>query len=133
MHCHSPFIIAALLFTLAETRAEGPKSFMYHRLAEGENAYDKKDYASALRLLLPLADHGDTIAEYYLGRMYSRGQGVPQDYVLGYMWFNLAAMQPTSDSRYRHHARIERERLAAKMTSEQLLNGQKLTDEWRPK
>ena len=30
-------------------------------------------------------------AKLRLGEMYREGLGVPQDYVLAYMWFNLAA------------------------------------------
>jgi TPR repeat protein len=35
----------------------------------------KGDYASALRLLRPLADQGDAAAQYTLGSMYGLGQG----------------------------------------------------------
>jgi TPR repeat protein len=36
---------------------------------------------------------GDASAQYNLGVMYDRGQGVMQNYVQPYMWFNLSAAQ----------------------------------------
>ena len=42
-------------------------------------AYRNKDYANALRLVLPLADRGDAKAECLLGTMYQYGSGVPKD------------------------------------------------------
>ena len=39
----------------------------------------------------PLADQGVAEAQFVVGAMYKNGQGVPQDYVLAHMWFNLAS------------------------------------------
>jgi len=36
----------------------------------------KEDYASALQLLRPLAEQGDARAEYYLGKLYYRQDGL---------------------------------------------------------
>ena len=41
------------------------------------------------------AEKGNSSAQFSLGFMYEKGQGVPQDYVQAYMWFNLAAAQGT--------------------------------------
>jgi hypothetical protein len=43
-------------------------------------AFGKDDYATALRLLRPLAEQGDADAQYNLGLMFADGRGVPQDY-----------------------------------------------------
>ena len=32
-------------------------------------------------------------AQYYLGDLYGDGIGVPQDYMLAHMWYNLFALQ----------------------------------------
>ena len=56
-------------------------------------AHNRGDYATALRLLRPLANQGVVPAQNNLGAMYAKGQGVPQDYVRAHMWFNLAAAQ----------------------------------------
>ena len=37
------------------------------------------------------ADKGLTGAQHDLGVVYLKGQGVPHDYVLAHMWFDLAA------------------------------------------
>lgn len=49
------------------------------------------DYATALALFRTLADQGNTYAQYDLGIMYVRGQGVTQDYAEGMRWIRLAA------------------------------------------
>ncbi len=43
-------------------------------------AQNKGDYATALRLLRPLAEGGNATAQYNLGGLYASGQGVPQNY-----------------------------------------------------
>ena len=68
-------LIASSLFFILIT---GPFP-AYAGLAEGLAAYDRADYAAALRELAPLAEKGDAAAQYRLGRMASLGQGVPRD------------------------------------------------------
>ena len=60
---------------------------------DGEAAYANGDYATALRLLRPLANQGDASAQFYLGAMYDTGQGVPQDYPEAVKWYRKAAEQ----------------------------------------
>ncbi len=60
---------------------------------EGGQAYHRGDYPTALRELRPLARQGDAIAQYNLGSMYGRGQGVPQDYAETVKWYRKAAEQ----------------------------------------
>jgi uncharacterized protein len=55
------------------------------------------------------------------------GQGVPQDYVIAHMWFNLAA------SGGHKNAVQGRDMVAAKMAPAQLAEAQKLAREWKPK
>jgi len=40
-------------------------------------AYERSDYATALRLFRPLANQGIAKAQYNLGVMYANGQGLP--------------------------------------------------------
>jgi TPR repeat protein len=51
------------------------------------------DYATALRLLRPLADQGDAQAQYNLGVLYDNGQGVPQSNAEAMKWYRKAADQ----------------------------------------
>ena len=48
----------------------------------------------------PLAEHGDASAQYTLGLMYARGDGVPQDYKTAVKWFRLAAEQGNAVAQY---------------------------------
>src|SRR5579862_764330 len=63
------------------------------QLDEGEDAANRGDYVTALRLMRPLADEGIADAQYDLGSMYSRGWGVTQDDVEAAKWFHKAAVQ----------------------------------------
>jgi TPR repeat protein len=56
-------------------------------------AYDGGDYATAYRLLLPLADQGFVKAQVNLGLMYAYGRGVPQNDAEAAKWFQKAADQ----------------------------------------
>ena len=58
---------------------------------KGLAAYEKGDYATALKEWTPLAEQGDADAQSNLGFMYDNGEGVPQDYVRAHMWVNLGA------------------------------------------
>jgi uncharacterized protein len=62
-------------------------------LKDGEAAYERGDYATALRLFRTLADLGDAFAQDDLGVMYDNGQGVQQDYAEALKWYRLAANQ----------------------------------------
>jgi TPR repeat protein len=56
-------------------------------------AYERGDYAIALRLFRPLADQGEAAAQNNLGAMYANGQGVPRDYAEAVKWYRKAADQ----------------------------------------
>ncbi len=60
---------------------------------EGLTAYERGDYATALREWLPLAEQGHAGAQNNLGVMYAKGQGVPQDYAEAARWYRKAAEQ----------------------------------------
>ena len=62
-------------------------------LEDADTAYRKGDYATALRLLRPLADQGHPIAQSLLGIMYLKGAGVAQDYAEAMKWHGLSASQ----------------------------------------
>jgi TPR repeat protein len=97
-------------------------------LADGSIAYGNRDYPNALRLLRPLADRGICIAQSNLGTMYKFGWGVPQNFIIAHMWFNLSAAQGCILSEF---SASERNDLAAKMTRAQVAEAQKLAREWK--
>ena len=59
----------------------------------GIEAGQRGDYVVALREFRPLAAEGDAIAQFYLGYMYGKGQGVGQDYGEAANWYRKAAEQ----------------------------------------
>ena len=62
-------------------------------LQDANDAYLKKDYKTAFKLWLPLAEKGNANAQNNLGIMHDKGLGVPQDYKEALKWFRLAAEQ----------------------------------------
>ncbi len=132
-------------------------------LQAGADAYAQGDYATAVKELRPLAEEGDADAQFNLGVMYAKGQGVPQDDTEAARWYRLAAEQGLADAqsylgwmyltgervpqdyvqahmwfnlaaaRGEEDARRARDRLAKKMTPPQLAEAQRLAREWTPK
>ena len=66
----------------------------------GVDAYERGDYKTALQELHPLAEGGNPKAQFHLGRMYARGNGVPQDDEGAVKWFRKAAEQGDADAQF---------------------------------
>jgi len=79
-------VALVLSLTLAAPVAAGP-------FEDGMTAWERDDYATALRLLRPLADQGVAGAQFSLGYMYDHGQGVPHDHAAAVTWYRKAADQ----------------------------------------
>jgi uncharacterized protein len=62
-------------------------------LQKAIEAYNSKDYATALIELRPLAEQGVAKAQSMLGGMFHYGLGVPKDYEKSTKWHKLAAKQ----------------------------------------
>ena len=129
----------------------------------GIKSYERGDYATALRIFRQLADQGHAKAQFHLGYMYYKGQGVPQDYAVAVRWFCKAADQGDawaqvklglvyeegqgvtqdyvqarmwfnlSAAKGNYIARESRDRLAKQMTPEQIAEARRLAQEWKPK
>ena len=80
------FVTAIAVLSLAASLAASP-------FEDALAAHGRGDYATALRLYRPLAEQGDAGAQFNLGQMYGRGQGVAQNYYEAAKWFRLAADQ----------------------------------------
>jgi uncharacterized protein len=91
-----------------------------------------QDYAQALVWLRKAADKWFAPAQDDLSWMYVEGQGSPQDYVIAYMWADLAASGAT-DAMIGDIAAKDRDTVAAKMTSAQIAEAQRMAREWKPK
>lgn len=120
------------------------------------------DYATELRLLLPLARQGNMGAQFNLGIMYNLGQGITLDDRQAARWYWLAAQQGhikaqanlgamyangngvPQDYVLAHMwsnlataggnsmARTNRDLDAEKMTRDQIAQAQQLAREWKP-
>jgi TPR repeat protein len=66
----------------------------------GLEAYNRGDFAAAVREWQPLAEQGDAHAQYNLGLLYARGKGVPQDYARAAEWYRKAADRGVAVAQY---------------------------------
>jgi TPR repeat protein len=67
---------------------------------EATKAYNSGDYETAYRLIKPLAEQGLPEAQFNIGLMYDKGQGVPQDYAEAAKWYRKAAEQGNAKGQY---------------------------------
>ena len=91
---------------------------------KGVDAYDRRDYATALREWKPLAEQGNADAQNNLGVIYNNGWGVLLDFVRAHMWFNIAATSGDSKYAYKY-----RDIVAKRMNSAQISEAHKLVRE----
>src|SRR5262249_48870777 len=80
-------LLSAFLFALAA----GPAAA--GRLQAGTAAYTRHAWPTAARLLLPLAQRGNPLAQTYVGFMFTNGRGLPQNYVAAADWYRAASEQ----------------------------------------
>ena len=129
---------------------------------EGLAAYERGDYATALKEFRPLAAQGNAAAQNNLGLMYSNGAGVPQDDAEAVKWYRKAAVQGYAAAQYNlggmygngegvtqdyvqahiwynlaaaqgdEDARKNRDLVAKRMTPAQVAEAQRLAREWKP-
>ena len=86
-----------------------------------------QDYVEAVKWFRKAADQGDAKAQFNLGECYYIGNGVPEDDVKAYMWFNLSSVQGNKAGI------IQKDAVTKRMTKEQIAEGQKLSLEWQEK
>src|SRR5262245_39397781 len=65
---------------------------------DGLAAYNRNDYKSAAKLWRPLAEKGNTVAQYNLGTMYFNGQGVVKNFAEAEKWWRAAADHGNPDA-----------------------------------
>ena len=94
------------------------------RFAAPNAAYAKKDFATAHRLWLEIAEEGNASAYFNLGRLYFFGEGVPLDPLEAYKWFYLADKQGFPQ------AKSGVIRVRALMTPEDLTEAMRRVERW---
>jgi len=76
-----------------ETAPAGP-------FEDGSAAYQRGDYAEALKWYRLSAEQGNAGAQTNLGVMYDNGQGVGQDKAEAVKWYRLAAARGSAEAQY---------------------------------
>ena len=129
----------------------------------GMDAYNRGDFAAALREWQPLAEQGDANAQFYFGLSYENGDGVPRDYTKARQWYEKSAAQGYAKSQLylglqssfgqgvpvdlvqaymwyslaagngNAHAPGYRDDLTRQMTPAQIAEARKRAREWTPK
>ncbi len=96
-----------------------------------------QDYVEAVKWLRLAAEQGDATAQLAIGVIYAYAnqwvfaKGVPEDHVQAYMWLSLGASRFPASSKYYHSSDLDH--VAAKMTSAEIAEAQRLAAEWKPK
>ena len=71
-----------------KVQEELSKSEQSYKIAT--RAYRAGDYATALMYLRPLAEQNHKKAQGTLGWMYEAGKGVRRDYIMAFVWYDVA-------------------------------------------
>jgi len=74
---------------------------------DGIKAYDEGKFENALAIWLPLARQGLAAAQFNLGILYEKGQGVTQDFAESARWYLKAAEQGEADAQFKVAALYE--------------------------
>ncbi len=93
-------LCAARRVLLAASLVCGVSGLAWAEYRNAIAAFDRGDYATALRELWPSAVQGDPAAEFMLGRMYAEGKGVPQNHSNAAGWYRRAAEQWHAAAQY---------------------------------
>ena len=88
------------------------------------SALQRGDSKLAAGLLRSLAAQGDAQAQIKLGWMYEKGEGIQQDFVRAYMWYNAAAT--AASVAVENLAMANRHKVASQMTATQIEEAQKM-------
>ena len=65
-----------------------------------DNSYKKGDFANAIKDWILLGEDGDEKAQYFLGLIYYKGKGVPQDHKTAIKWYTLSAEQGYAEAQF---------------------------------
>ena len=90
-----------------------------------------KEQFEAVKWLRLAAEQGDADAQFRLGVMYDKGQGVPQDYVQAHKWLNSATSRASAEKNKEYAS--ARDAVEGKMTVARIVEALRLAREWKPK
>ncbi len=88
-------------FAVIDARTtEGKENQVPDYYQEFMDAYDKQDYAKALKIIRPVAERGNPLAQVVLGTLYLDGEGVNQDMTEAFRLFSLSAETEFVEGQY---------------------------------
>jgi hypothetical protein len=135
---YASFILDAISHpSMSPERQQYFRMSQYHLRLRAEQGDQYSD--GNLAQLQQNANSGVYYAQYQLGIIYERGQAVPKDYVQAYKWIYLAASRTTEKEEDRDPPASKRiymaelNRLAEKMSPEQISEAKSRASEWRPR
>lgn len=101
-------------------------------LAIGYDAYSRGNHSEAAEWFQKAAVLGNATAQDSLGVMHANGEGVQHDYVLAYMWFEIALDNvPHTDAHWRSRLAQFKAESAAHLTPAQITEAQRLARDWK--
>ena len=129
------FVLALIAVGCADTEQSETASEGSEQVTPSASCADRESWFpfDPLEDLRNCAEQGDVDAQFALGIKYDLGEtvgvttGVPEDKVLAYMWYNLAAAQGNEI------AQDNKDIIEERMTREQIAEAQRLSREWLPK
>ena len=86
-----------------------------------------QDYQAALKWHRMAAAQGHAGGQNELAQMYAKGQGVQPNQVLAYVWFTVAIASSSGGSK--NEITKDRDRVASRMTPEQIAKAQQLAEQ----
>ena len=120
--------ISVVILIFASSALAGPAE----DLAIGYDAYSRGDHTEAANWFQKSARHGNATAQDSLGVMHANGEGVQHDYVLAYMWFEIALENvPLTDAHWRSRLAQFKAASAAYLTPAQITEAQHLARNWK--
>jgi TPR repeat protein len=97
----------------------------------GNGYFQKGDNAEALKWYWKSAEQGYGPAQFELGNFYEKGFAVPQNFILAYMRYTLAALEEPKT--YQAPVKERLEVITPHLAPSQIAEAQKLAREWRAK
>lgn len=82
-----------LIVAIASVLLQACSSVGGGALRHGRSAFQNQDYRTAFKDLLPLAQKGNSQAQYAIGYMYYNGLGVAKDFQMAQFWLHKSAAQ----------------------------------------
>ena len=98
MRLYSQLLRAAVTLSLMLVAVGG--AAVAGQFEDATEAYNRKDYPTALRLFRSLADQGNAVAQQRVGLMYESGQSVQRDYAEAVKWYRRAAAQGSASGQW---------------------------------